>query len=321
MGRTYGGRTEIDRLNKCKRIARQRGGECLSDRYVNTQTRMHWRCANNHEWKAILANVVYKNKWCPACAGNKRLQINDAVRLATTRGGSCLSTEYKNASSKLKWKCQHGHEWQASYNNVRGGSWCPYCVGLFGETVVRLFLEEYFQKPFVKIRPAWLGNLELDGYCENIGVAFEYNGPQHHDINHKFYTEQLKNRDNKKRILCRQRGITLIDIPYINKNDLVLFKSVIMEILQQNGFEKRNVEINIKDVYPSQIVECKGLAKKNGGECLSEVYLGCDRKLRWKCACGNEWETTMYVIKTGHWCPRCGNKKKRSPNRHRAIWD
>ena len=53
-------------------------------------------------------------------------------QIAEERGGRCLSTSYKNASTALLWVCRHGHQWKACAANVKGGlrrkgSWCREC--------------------------------------------------------------------------------------------------------------------------------------------------------------------------------------------------
>jgi len=56
------------------------------------------------------------------------------------------------------------------------------------------------------------------------------------------------------------------------------------------------------------IVEMRTLAKKLGGVCLSAAYLGFNRKLRWRCRLGHEWQTLPMVVLKGHWCPKCGSQ-------------
>ncbi len=68
------------------------------------------------------------------------------------------------------------------------------------------------------IRPSWLEKLELDVYVPEHKIAFEYQGQQHlHPINawggdEAF--EKLQMRDERKRQLCSQLGIILIEIDY-----------------------------------------------------------------------------------------------------------
>ncbi len=54
----------------------------------------------------------------------------------------------------------------------------------------------------------------------------------------------------------------------------------------------------------------RALAESRGGSCLSEVYLGCQAHLRWRCGAGHEWDAPPSRIKyQGSWCAACyGNK-------------
>ena len=59
----------------------------------------------------------------------KRMQ-----QIARRHGGECLSKEYQNSQTKLRWRCKRGHEWEAVPNSIaphRGhkGSWCRLCAG------------------------------------------------------------------------------------------------------------------------------------------------------------------------------------------------
>ena len=54
--------------------------------------------------------------------------INDLKIHASNLGGKCLSTTYKNNSTKYEWECSKGHRWEANWNNVLSkGNWCKRC--------------------------------------------------------------------------------------------------------------------------------------------------------------------------------------------------
>ncbi len=63
----------------------------------------------------------------------RRLTIEERREIGEKRGGECLSPEYVNAHTKLRWRCEKGHEWEATPNHVKRGSWCPYCSGRLKE--------------------------------------------------------------------------------------------------------------------------------------------------------------------------------------------
>ncbi len=54
--------------------------------------------------------------------------LDEIIRLALERGGKCLSEELKSVHKKLIWECAKGHQWEATPNHIRMGTWCPKCV-------------------------------------------------------------------------------------------------------------------------------------------------------------------------------------------------
>src|SRR6266516_4169149 len=98
-------------LDNAFAIAKERGEICVSTEYINTSTPMRWKCANSHEWTATLNNIKYGKRWCPHCAGNRPLTIENAKQLACNRNGTCLSKYFTNSRSALLWKCAEGHLW------------------------------------------------------------------------------------------------------------------------------------------------------------------------------------------------------------------
>lgn len=105
----------------------------------------------------------------------------------------------------------------------------------FHEECCRMILEMIYAVPFPNIRPNFLEspktnrNLELDGYNDDLGVAFEYHGPQHYSFPNAFHRTQeehfeQKCRDNYKKRRCQEVGIYLIIIPYhIDSTELPSF--------------------------------------------------------------------------------------------------
>ena len=121
-------------IEKLKLITAEKGGLCLSTAYVNSKTKLLFRCSEGHEWKSIPSNIL-KGHWCRICGNinqgkKKSLSIDDMQKLAASRGGLCLSTEYKNNLTPLTWQCAKGHIWHAPGSTIRNqGSWCPKCFG------------------------------------------------------------------------------------------------------------------------------------------------------------------------------------------------
>jgi len=101
-----------------------------------------------------------------------------------------------------------------------------------GELECRRVLQETFNKPFASDRPDFLRNpvtggnfnLELDCYNPELQLAVEYSGKQHYEYLPFFHRNKdaflnQKYRDEIKRRMCKDKGITLIEVPYLIKEE------------------------------------------------------------------------------------------------------
>lgn len=115
-------------LERFQKIAAERGGACLSEAYEGAAKKLRFRCAQGHEWEAR-PSCVNQGRWCHRCGGTARLDLEEMKRIAEARGGACLSESYKNARSKLRFRCAEGHEWESSAVGVKyQETWCPACA-------------------------------------------------------------------------------------------------------------------------------------------------------------------------------------------------
>lgn len=118
-------------------------------------------------------------------------------------------------------KCENIFE--ARLYNVSYGTGCPSCL-FKNECETREIFEILTGFEFPKCSQFLDGKYELDGFCEELAIAFEYNGQQHYDYieyfhrngEHELLGQQI--RDEIKRRLCKQQNIHLIEVPYWIKN-------------------------------------------------------------------------------------------------------
>lgn len=228
--------------NRIYNIIKEREGKCLS-KYINSKTKVECECSNGHKFN-IIPNHLLRGIWCPYCSGNNKKDILDMQKLANLKNGKCLSIIYKNNHTKIEWQCTKSHKWFATPTNINQGHWCPYC----NQSIMEKFCRENFEiltnKKFKKVRPTWLiynkQPLELDGFNEELLIAFEYNGIQHYkeidffhkstNLKDKINFKEIKKHDKFKEEKCKEKGILLIIIPYtIKKKNL---KNYIEERLQ-----------------------------------------------------------------------------------------
>src|ERR1700748_2300192 len=104
-----------------QQIAIQRGGVCISTNYSSIKDLLEWECSEGHRWFASGSKVKNSNHWCHECGGSKKLTIEDMHKVATERGGKCLSETYFNSKTKLEWECEFGHKWFAAPFKINFG--------------------------------------------------------------------------------------------------------------------------------------------------------------------------------------------------------
>ncbi len=105
---------------------------------ANSGKKVWWKCAKGHEWQAIIYSRN-KGNGCPYCAGKHA--IKGKSDLATLNPKLASEWNYEkngdlkpedvtvNSGKKAWWKCNNGHEWQATIDKRNKGRGCPYCSG------------------------------------------------------------------------------------------------------------------------------------------------------------------------------------------------
>lgn len=104
---------------------------------VHSNKKVKWICEKHNHTYIASVNDRSNGTGCPVDAGKVVIKgIND---LATNHPQLALEWSDKNvltpyevtskSSKKVIWKCEHGHEWEATISNRANGSKCPYCSG------------------------------------------------------------------------------------------------------------------------------------------------------------------------------------------------
>lgn len=312
----------IARLNE---IARERfGGSCLAKAPASTHTRVLWKCkVEAHKpFRAAISNVVHQSNWCPECDAVRRKLHPPKPAIArpiveariSERGGRIVCIVgggiWQGLGTRLRVACANAHEWEVDANNlIHAGSWCPYC-GPKGERIVRGIFEATFGAKFPKVRPDWLAartsrKLELDGYCEKLAIAFEYQGPHHKN------QATVRATDALKRKACHIHGVTLVDVvaakrPFPPQN---LLASVATS-LKAAGLDKRP-RLPKAELFEAEFAELKRMAAARKGTLVSQRYIGSEPH-EWKCAKPDHptWFAEPWRIRRGAWCPSCARNRK-----------
>jgi hypothetical protein len=286
-----------------------------------------------------------RGRGCPECKKDKarernRHHFDKVVDYFSLRGLTVLSAEsdYKNGRSRLKVKCENNHITTPTVSKVMHAHLgCTKCRRSVGEDITRHLLNGYFDGNFVKIRfkPTDSSHqyLELDGFDEALGIAFEYQGIYHiepdvHETREKWLNQQK--RDRATRMMCLERGIQLIEVMLFNRfrfNKLDILESVEMALIKA-GFEYipdrlPDVDSVIKRVAKGKnyLVKLERICQEHNLTLLDEaVWFGEHHYYRFKCnSCGYLFESSVHLRdKAKHKCCQKCARKMGGGNRRRT---
>src|ERR1700722_1502747 len=227
--------------------------------YLGNKIDIEILCEIHGSFWQLPINHYKKGYGCPACSRHKKQTIEDAHNLAKQFGGKCLSVSINNTKEKLKWQCINEHIFEKSFDIISNKHiWCNLCALPYkSEEICRVYFETIFGKQFIKCRPDWLKNnnnihLELDGYCSELGLAFEHNGEQHYtkgwfcndELGDQRF-DKIQSNDKEKIETCIKNGVKLVIIPQLYK----LTKIKELEQLIKDLAISYNIEIKEKYDY------------------------------------------------------------------------
>jgi len=211
------------------KYAEELGGKCHTKKYRNNIQYLEFSCKNGHRFKTRASSII-NGYWCQPCGiDGQKLDEEEDGKFIEDNGGKLLS-KYKNNRTKMKIQCNKcSNIWENSFGHLKKGQWCPYCAFGKSEHQFREVIEGALGVKFPKKYPKWLINpktgnrLQLDGYNEELGVAFEYQGYQHfeqayYDKDEKALQER-KFRDKIKKKLCKKYGVKLLCPTYKMKQE------------------------------------------------------------------------------------------------------
>ena len=242
---------------------------------------------------------------------NKKYNIELCRDYATKRNGLCLSEEY--SGKKLLWKCNIGHIWGATYNDIfKSKSWCPEC------------------SPYKKLNGLKEAQ-EISDSRKGKCLSKEYKNIESKllfecDRGHQWYASlgdlKRKNRRGwcpecigKKKLTikiaheeARKKGGKCLSKEYRDNKSFLTWQCEKGHIWDAPLCEIKShgtwcVYCNRGKIT---IESLKELAIRRKGLCLSSNYKY-GEKLLWKCKKGHEWWANPSNLINGDcWCPECG---------------
>ena len=176
-----------------------------------------------------------------------------------------------NSNKKVWWKCNNGHEWQATIANRHRGYGCPYCAG---QKVLQGYNDLKTTNPTLASEWNYEKNINLKP--ENISAG----------SNKKVWWKCSKGHEWEATIKNRNRGH---NCPYctshiISKNDPRLY-TIDQRLVSEWNYEK-NIGLSPELITPHSV-----------------------KKVWWKCGNGHEWLARVDHRTNGSGCPYCLGQK------------
>lgn len=310
---------------------------------TESQSSIKIQCGNGHKVNVKISKIL-NNTWVCRNCNQRKHSIQTFHDIAKNRNGKCLSESYLGLNKHLLFECESNHKWEATPNNIKNkNSWCPQCKDLVNQERCRVVFEILFPNTnFITCCPDFLHieetnkKLELDGYNENLKLAFEYQGIQHYKLmyfDNGDYTRlnHQKEKDKIKVSRCKENGIILIVISYEDvkfKSDVIVKDIIIEELLKNNVELKKENLKNLENTDIQQFVkanntkinkykkEVLNIINNNKGKLENnDIQILHNRLTKFNVICrfGHIFETTRERLmdKRNRWCPECNNKRNR----------
>lgn len=316
-------------IEYCKKIAKEKNGECLSDEYIDRNSLMKWKCYDcNNIWKTNFSSVL-AGSWCKKCSSKnagvkkRKYTIESCKKTASEREGYFLSKEYSIVDKKYKWQCKNGHIWNASYSSILAGFWCTKCnKGREKKHSIESCKKTARDKGGNCLSDNYINNMsKIKWQCKEGHIWFtSYNSILRGSwcaecSGLKRYTIE----DCKK--TAKKRGGDCLSVEYKNKNTKYKWKCSCGFIWRATYGAIKNskhwcpecskIKASIKK-RKYTIEDCKKTASKKGGIFLSEEYTIANLRYKWQCKNEHIWFTTYSDILKGTWCRKCKKSDSQS---------
>lgn len=250
---------------------------------LGSHKRVWWKCYKEHEWQATIKDRS-DGRGCPFCAGKKILKgYNDLQTLNPNlanewnyekNDGLSPADVTPGSNEKVWWKCEKGHEWQATINNRNRVSGCPYCAG---QKVLRGYNDIQTVNPV--LCKEW-------NYEKNNGLTPADVTP---GSSKKVWWKCEKGHEWQARVPDRNRGK---DCPYCS------------------GLYAVKGETDLQTLNPNLAEEWN--YEKNDGLTPENIMPNSGQKVWWKCNKGHEWKATVSNRNIGRGCPVCSSERRTS---------
>jgi len=228
------------------------GYKLLATQYRNCEQKLDYICPKGHK-HSISWNKFKAGSRCFYCYGTIKKTIEFIEKSFEKENYTLLSTEYKNAFSKLSYICPEGHKNKTNWHRWQQGQRCPQCAGKAKYRIedIRkefekegyILLTDVYKNAFGKLRykcnrahvgfmtwHSWKNSGSRCSKCKHENMLADGNPNWKGGIScepycqdwTKEYKEYIKERDGYKCLnpdcVCNFKRLSIHHIDYVKKN-------------------------------------------------------------------------------------------------------
>ena len=312
-------------LEEVKRVIEQEGYKLHSTEYINKNNKLQLECSEGHKFDMTFSCFNNQGHRCSACSGKKKKTIEEIKQsIESEQGYKLLSTEYKNAFTKLSICCPEGHVFEMRPNNFKSGQRCPVCFGTPKKTIeeVRKIVDEAGYK---------LLSTEYNGCFDKL----KFQCPR----GHVYHAQWNSFRDGfrcaecagvkkhtfeeTKTLIESEQGYKLLSTKYKNATsnlDVMCDKGHIHKTSYARFQQGYRCPICAIDNTRLSYDEVKNYIESFNYKLISNTYINSYTKISIECDRGHKFDMRFNCFKnSGHRCPECVRQKTTSKGEKEVL--
>lgn len=312
-------------------LAKSRGGQFLSKRWLGTGLKHRWKCALGHVWQAK-PNSITQGRWCPECSGRLSERICRAYfekvfrtrfppawpKWLTNSRGYFMELDGYSKKLSVAFEFQGIQHYKSTRffhqgdRNVRlQRSDDARKRQLCKRNGVRLILVPY------TLKHGQYPDFILTA-CRRLGIKPPAVGKNFKvDLRRTFSPDTLE----QLRSIAQKRGGVLLAVAYLGSN-----KPISWSCAKGHTWAATPSSIKMGSWCPAcsnrikwSLTDIGSWARANGLQCLSKRYTHNRQKLEWVCPKGHNWHAQWNSVRIGSRCPDCAGTRKKTIGEVQAL--
>lgn len=331
-------RTGDEYYNEIKKIAEDNGGVLLSEKWEGKRAKYKFAFSKDnldevferrgedvvrHGWPKDKKKYLKKAKlMSDSYLVNKDERYLKLKVMIEEKGGKLITDTWHGYRISYDIIDEFGIETKIYAQDVFTNNWVSN-RGLVAQPICKQIFEHLFKDKFIQTKKVLTAKIlnrnrpfELDGYCEKLKIAFEYQGDRSHwDEKHENYSV-VSERDHIKKQVCEQLGITLVQIPAFIDNKYAWSNDYVFEHVKNaiiNSFNLLGREIFILNIdkfiikhkeihkFYAILKEAEDIAIANNAELLTKDITQYNTKLKFKTHDNIVFEMPLKRIRSRGW--------------------